>query len=35
MDFTTDVHVEAAQIQDQIEDHLGIKGIQGKGACKT
>ena len=26
MDFTTDVHVEAANIQEQIEEHLGLKG---------
>jgi len=26
MDFITDVHVEAANIQEQIEEHLGLKG---------
>ena len=26
MDFTTDVHVEAANIQEQIEEHLGLRG---------
>ena len=26
MDFSTDVHVEASQIQEQIEEHLGLEG---------